>query len=172
MPKISSISISSFRGIPNKCQLDLSEKDGPRSLIIYGGNGSGKSSIVDALEFVLQGKIGRCPLLDNPTRPSIFNLQHSSYISPEVSITFADDSSFTRTVTVVSTATSNYTKTEPKGMCEGFGIVPIVLRRNDITAFNNTKEAERQLLISQFIYQEKSASKLSDDPVILSLEKN
>lgn len=174
MVKISSINIQSFRGIPNKCQLDLSDKGISRSMILYGGNGSGKSSIVDALEFALQGRIGRSTSVDNPTRPSVFNLNYADYRSPRVSILFDDGISYERTIDIEKEEFADeinirkYIK--PEEMCVCFGKVPIVLRRNDITAFNNTKETERQLLISQFIYYESSAPKLDDDPLILSLE--
>lgn len=174
MAKISSIDIRTFRGIPNKCQLDLSEKGMPRSMVLYGGNGSGKSSIVDAIEFALQGRIGRSASIRNPLRPSIFNLHQTDYVSPNVSICFDDGSSYERTVEVEKVELENeieiHTTINPKEICECFEKVPVVLRRNDITAFNNTKEAERQLLISQFIYQESSAPRLEDDPIILSLE--
>ena len=171
---MSSIDIRTFRGIPNKCQLDLSEKGMPRSMVLYGGNGSGKSSIVDAIEFALQGRIGRSASIRNPQRPSIFNLHQTDYVSPNVSICFDDGSSYERTVEVEKVDLENeieiHTTINPKEICECFEKVPVVLRRNDITAFNNTKEAERQLLISQFIYQESSAPRLEDDPIILSLE--
>ncbi len=174
MAKISSIDIRTFRGIPNKCQLDLSEKEMPRSMVLYGGNGSGKSSIVDAIEFALQGRIGRSASIRNPQRPSIFNLHQTDYVSPNVSICFDDGSSYERTVEVEKVELENeieiHTTINPKEICECFEKVPVVLRRNDITAFNNTKEVERQLLISQFIYQGSSAPRLEDDPIILSLE--
>ena len=100
MAKISSIDIKAFRGIPLKCQLDFTEKNSPRSLILYGGNGSGKSSIVDALEFVLQGRIDRSISIKSPKRPSVFNLLHSDFVSPLVSVTFNDDTTFKRTVDI------------------------------------------------------------------------
>ena len=54
--KIAKIDIESFRGIPGHCSLDFRDKSGKAcSAIIYGGNGSGKSSIVDAIEYNLQG---------------------------------------------------------------------------------------------------------------------
>ncbi len=52
MIKIKNIRIKAFRGIPD---LDLA-LDG-KSLLLKGDNGTGKSSIVDSLEFVFTGKI-------------------------------------------------------------------------------------------------------------------
>ena len=53
--KIHKIKISSFRGIPNDFERELSCK----SLVITGNNGTGKSGIIDAVDFLLTGKIKR-----------------------------------------------------------------------------------------------------------------
>ena len=50
--KIKTLNIRACRGIPER-GLDLDGK----SLLILGENGSGKSSIVDAIEFFFTGKI-------------------------------------------------------------------------------------------------------------------
>lgn len=51
--KIKQININSFRGIP-ELQLELDGK----SLLLYGENGTGKSSIVDAVEFFFNENVG------------------------------------------------------------------------------------------------------------------
>ncbi len=53
MAKIESIVIRGLRGIRDELKLDL---DG-RSLLVYGDNGSGKSSITDALEWFYEDRI-------------------------------------------------------------------------------------------------------------------
>ncbi len=52
MTKIASIELSAFRGIRSEV-LDL----GGRSLFVYGENGTGKSSIIDGLEFFFTGNV-------------------------------------------------------------------------------------------------------------------
>ena len=49
--------ISGFRGIPGKLELDFYGKGDPESMILYGRNGTGKSSISDAWEWLTSGKI-------------------------------------------------------------------------------------------------------------------
>jgi len=52
--KIKNIEISSFRGIRHSLNLSL---DSSKSVLIYGDNGSGKSSITDALEWFYDDKV-------------------------------------------------------------------------------------------------------------------
>lgn len=54
MAKIKSIEISGLRGVRNSLILDLNNK----SLLIYGDNGAGKSSITDSLEWFFYDRIG------------------------------------------------------------------------------------------------------------------
>ena len=52
--KILSLEINCLRGIKN-LKLDLNGKNA----IIYGDNGTGKSGVVDAIDFLLSGEISR-----------------------------------------------------------------------------------------------------------------
>lgn len=53
--RIKELQLSWFRGAADPVSLDL----GCKSMVVYGVNGSGKSSFVDAIEYVLQGgKVG------------------------------------------------------------------------------------------------------------------
>jgi len=50
--KVKTVNIHAFRGIPD-LQLELNGK----SLLVQGENGSGKSSIIDAVEFFFRGTL-------------------------------------------------------------------------------------------------------------------
>lgn len=52
--KIKKLEIKNLRGIPN-LKIDLNAK----SVVIYGANGSGKSGVVDAMDFLFTGRIAR-----------------------------------------------------------------------------------------------------------------
>ena len=52
--KILELDIHNVRGIP-----DLSLKPDGKNLVIWGLNGSGKSAVVDAIDFLLTGNISR-----------------------------------------------------------------------------------------------------------------
>lgn len=55
--KIDSIKISNFRGIPNSLNLPLCKNKKSCSALIYGDNGTGKSTFIDAIELLTQGTI-------------------------------------------------------------------------------------------------------------------
>ena len=55
--KIKKINIEHFRGITNDLSLSFDIKGKAESALIFGDNGSGKSSIIDAIEFITQGSI-------------------------------------------------------------------------------------------------------------------
>ena len=54
MNKINSIKISGIRGIKHPLEINLNKK----SILVYGDNGSGKSSITDAFEWFYYDKVG------------------------------------------------------------------------------------------------------------------
>jgi hypothetical protein len=49
--------ISGFRGIPGQLPLDFAQGGNAKSMILYGGNGTGKSSISDSWEWLTTGRI-------------------------------------------------------------------------------------------------------------------
>lgn len=74
--KIKTIHIEKFRGIPSEIDINLTDDKGDSvSTVIYGDNGCGKSSIVDAIEFNTQGLIEHSQSIQNPTRPSVLSYQ-------------------------------------------------------------------------------------------------
>lgn len=170
--KLSKLYIKSFRGIPNSCSLDFTDKNKkPCSVIIYGGNGRGKSSIVDAIEYNLQGKIGRSLELNNHQRPSAINFARTEVANPIIETIFDDDSQFVREIHATlddSKLKYNFTSHPNARPLEHFQNVPIALRRNDIILFNNTHRNERQILLISFIYNYKAD--IQDTPTLMALE--
>ena len=54
---IASIAVQGFRGVGDEAQISFTR--GPSLTVVYGANGSGKSTFVDALEVLLSGTAGR-----------------------------------------------------------------------------------------------------------------
>lgn len=173
--KIKKIVIKSFRGVPNTLSVDFFNKDNgvPLPTIIYGGNGSGKSTIVDALELCIQGRIERSEELRNNTRPSVINYYNYVEKNPEITVTFDDDSFCERKILI---------KKNQEGLIDyelsdeaphpDFSFAPIVLRRNDIITYNYTKGDQRLLHILQYFYSKKSQLLADNDVKLNKLQED
>jgi DNA repair exonuclease SbcCD ATPase subunit len=132
--KIKKISIHAFRGIPD-LELELEGK----SLLLRGENGTGKSSIVEAIEFFFAGKVSH---LEGVRGLSL--LRHAPHVNftPDdvnVEITFNPGNvSLSRTFTSYPSPAKqleNYFEVAQKGT--------FILRRSQILEFIMSKPAER-----------------------------
>lgn len=171
--KIAKIDIQTFRGIPGRCSLDFRDKSGHAcSAIIYGGNGSGKSSIVDALEFNLQGRIERNDPFKNAMRPSALSVFYKDFKHAHTSVEFVDGSVFKRDIFVLYDQLSdNFDfSIEPSEHHELFRYTPIVLRRNDIISFNRCSVSQKQVLLSEFFYDFTLKAKTPENPDVMHIQ--
>jgi hypothetical protein len=88
MSRVKSIRIRALRGILPESTLDLTRNGKPVSTVVYGANGTGKSSITDAWEWLYSGKIDHL---------SKEGAEEASYPHAEgkpptfVEVTFSDD---------------------------------------------------------------------------------
>src|SRR5262245_8236048 len=53
--KIQRLAMRAFRGVPGEMSVDFGDGE---SIVVYGDNGTGKSTIADALEWYFTGEIG------------------------------------------------------------------------------------------------------------------
>ena len=53
-----------FRGVPGEMTVDFGKGE---SIVVYGDNGTGKSTIADALEWHFTGRSSCCPMKDVST---------------------------------------------------------------------------------------------------------
>jgi energy-coupling factor transporter ATP-binding protein EcfA2 len=138
---IRGVRIESFRGVPGILELDFGSQDRPPAVVILGDNGSGKSSIVDALQFALQLQIqrerGKASLL----------LARCGLVRalPAVSVHLSDGSDVERR-TWYEDDELRVTPNPPGD----FARTPLVLRRADILRFWDTPAELRQLLFVHF----------------------
>ena len=140
--KIKSIKITAFRGIPDILDLDLQGK----SLLLLGENGTGKSSVIDAIEFFFTGKISHLtskgPLALKEHGPNARN---------------PDESSVTLKINPGShniTRTFNSAPSFPESLQDNVNLAKIgqfILRRSQILNLINTTPAERYKFISYII---------------------
>lgn len=140
--KIKAINIHAFRGIPD-LELELNEK----SLLLRGENGTGKSSIVDAIEFFFTGKISH---LEGVQGLSLrHHAPHVNFTPEDVNIEMKfnpTNISLNRTFTTLPSI--------PEQLKDYFQITQkgtFILRRLQILAFIMSKPADRFRAIGSII---------------------
>jgi recombinational DNA repair ATPase RecF len=140
--KINNIKISAFRGIPELLDLDLKGK----SLLLLGENGTGKSSVIDAIEFFFTGKISHLkskgPLALKDHGPSTKNPNNAS-VNLEL-----NPGNYN------ATRTFNSSPSFPESLQDNVKLAKIgqfILRRSQILNLINTTPSERYKFISYII---------------------
>jgi len=138
---VSKVIVERFRGIPGHLTLDLKAEssDRPQSLILVGDNGTGKSSIVDAMEFALQAHIGR----DDKNKA----LCLATDGLPHVQVHFADDSMIERGL-INENGKVKLTSESPH---LDFAIASFILRRSDLRRFIDTPESQRLTIFNYYL---------------------
>lgn len=166
--KISELKIKSFRGFPKEEVISFYKANdigNPSDVIIYGGNGSGKSSIVDAIEYCLQGKIEHSEELDNRTRPSVTNFSKNQIEEPEVEISFQNGTNWHRGVIIDKKQDGEICLSQSnQDLHPNFNKAPMVLRRSDIITYNYTRGNQKLLHILQYFYEKKGKGVTENDP--------
>jgi hypothetical protein len=84
--KIKNISISGIRGIKGELSLPLSEK----SILIYGDNGTGKSSISDALEWYFTERVNHLASQEIDLKDALRNSSVSNDVQSRIQIDFSN----------------------------------------------------------------------------------
>ena len=173
--KISKIRIENFRGITSFREIDFTRKGdigNPLSAIIYGGNGSGKSTIVDAIEFCLQGRIERSRELENPMRPSVLHINDGIYQDPSVTISFDDGTDYTRDIEIMCNPDASfYLQSSNEEPLSGFNYSPIILRRSDILSYSYTRDDQKLIHLNEYFYNFGAEIRAGNDPEVLALHK-
>jgi hypothetical protein len=116
---------------------------GPRSLLLFGDNGSGKSSVIDGLEFALQARV-RNSVLSGQVYEALRS--HASDESPHAVVKL-DDGELVERVIDPNQKPPQISPPAPHSL---FAVVPIALRRADLTRFWDTPERQRQVLFRGF----------------------
>lgn len=137
--RIKALRLSWFRGAAANAHLDLTG----RSMVVYGANGSGKSSFVDALEYVLND--GRIQHLaheysgKNQER-AVLNTHKPEGQPGEVSITFSDDSSLSVSIAPLGTHSISGAG---KQHVAGWDYRRTVLRQDEVSRFVHSTKGEK-----------------------------
>jgi recombinational DNA repair ATPase RecF len=164
--RVVSLFIREFRGIAGTVEIDFSnvQRQGC-SCLILGDNGVGKSTIVSAIEFACQSRVGRQLPMQTTGSPQLINLA-SNAASAEVGLTFNDGARLVRSVT--KRDKSHAVDGEP--IPSAFRLAPMSLQRADIVQFLNSSPNERgKLFIGYFTSRLNGIA--SPDAEIVSLQE-
>jgi len=144
--RVIKVRIGSVRGIPSDLGVDFRTGQGDAvSAIVAGDNSTGKSSIVDALEFTLQARINRRQSvsgISNPLATSLAGAEREFSFEVELS----DGTSVFRGITFDE---EDRPTTSPKSH-KNFAVAPVVLRRADILRFWRIPDAQRQMMFRDY----------------------
>ncbi|WP_454129647.1 AAA family ATPase [Microbacterium aurum] len=131
-PYIRSVRLTNIRGFADEVTVSLGRTGGPPlvSMTLMGENGSGKSSVADAIEFGLRGVVSRRSVGGAKQRRELRNLVATAS-APRVEIDFSDGTSIARGQARRGSSVVHAGQ-EPLA---GFAYCPVVVRRRDIDGF-------------------------------------
>ncbi|MGC4827231.1 AAA family ATPase [Micromonospora arida] len=159
------IEFTGFRGSPGRSAIGFTDRGGhPVTCVIVGDNGVGKSTIADAIEFALQGRVGRSSDLASQARPLATN--QAVEATPQATAVLSDGTSVTRTVV---TSADGRARADSPDVRPGFRLAPITLKRADILAFLDSGSMSRGTVLFDYFPTDSSgmARSLEDERVSL-----
>ncbi|ASY36989.1 MULTISPECIES: ATP-binding protein [unclassified Streptomyces] len=140
--RISGVHADGFRGISETLDVSFVHANGkPASVLIFGDNGSGKSSIVDAVEWACQKSVGRNKATWRAAGPSLMNLAAGGDRC-FVRVSLSDG----RVVERSAIFTEDGPRLSGDATPESFSRVPMSLKRADILRFLDTPTIKRGLI--------------------------
>lgn len=160
MLKINKITIENFRGIKSPVILDFIKGGNSTSALIYGRNGTGKSSIVDSWEWLINSKI------EFLTKEGVSERDYPHKLSNGENVYISADFSHTSINSVK--ALYNKTKiTSPINSGEyeefkNYTIYPNFLRYSDLQEFVFKTKGDKYKYIAKFFGLEKFTKNQSD----------
>jgi hypothetical protein len=139
---ISELHIAHLGGIPRDFETRFGGGREPASMMLFGDNGTGKSSIVDSIEFGLQGRMDRVSRPDEVLRMA---QSLATERRPIVRLKLDTGEEIERTFAV-----GRRVQIVPSEPHAAYCVAPVALRRRDVTRFWDTSEAQRQVLFRGF----------------------
>lgn len=148
MLKIRKITVENFRGIKSPAIIDFVKGGNPTSALIYGRNGTGKSSITDAWEWLINGKIESFSKEGINENDYPHKLSHGDnvYIEIELSdpVVFSVKSTFNKTRISLPIHTGDFAK------FKSHTVYPNFLRYSDLQDFVYRTKGDKYKYIAKY----------------------
>lgn len=148
MNKIKSINITGIRGVKDKLPLNLDKN----SILIYGENGTGKSSITDALEWFYKDRIEHLSGAEVGTKNALRNIFLSENEEGKVEILYANknldnEKSISNSLSVYnSNSSKEFSNYSAKSSNEN-----LILRYRDLVLFITATKTEKLTYLQNII---------------------
>jgi len=150
MNKIKNLSIKGLRGIKEEITLPLDEK----SILLYGENGSGKSSVTDALEWFYYDKIEHLSSEEIGRKgiEGLRNIHVDESVDGNITIDYSD-SKINSSKTINSKLSTNYSNTSAdfESFLQEVQKEQIILRYRDLVRFILATKGEKLTALSEII---------------------
>jgi len=144
--RLESVELSWFRGAAESSVLDI----GSKSVVVYGVNGSGKSSFVDAVEYAITDKVRHLSMEYSGPKQlnAILNTQKPAESPCKVSIVMSDSANVCVTITPGGLFQTSSEPSEAIHQLKQWKLQTVVLRQHEIADFiNETKGGKYSSLI-------------------------
>lgn len=135
--RLTRVTVAGFRGSSGTFSMDLTKQGKGADVLLWGDNGVGKSTLVDGIEFALQGRVDRSADFNSSLRAAVKNLMVPT---AKAEVELSDSSTVTRSL-VDNTAGRD--EASSLDVRPGFRLAPIVIRRADILRFLDTDALAR-----------------------------
>jgi hypothetical protein len=149
---IAELHIQHLGGIPRELDLTFTKDGRAASVVLYGDNGTGKSSVVDAIEFALQARVRRAG------RPQEVLKAVRPLATAQLPMIRADLDSGEIVERGFADEPPDGVSIVPPEPHPAFRIAPVALRRQDVTGFWDTPEDQRQVLFRAFFQDPEQGS--------------
>ena len=160
MLKINKITIENFRGIKSPVIIDFIKGGRPTSALIYGRNGTGKSSIVDAWEWLINSKIEFLSKEGVSERDYPHKLSEGDNVYINIDFTHTDITSvkahFNKARITTPTHSGEF------DLFKAHTVYPNYLRYSDLQEFVFKRKGEKYKYIAKFFGLEKFLKNQSD----------
>ena len=140
--QIKKIELSWFRGASQNASLDMDSK----SAVVYGANGSGKSSFADAVEYLInKGSVAHLAHEYSGVHQErgIRNVKAPDDEISKCAIIFGDDSLVSASIQLNGSATFSSTPANLKETIQTWDVKKYILRQDEVAAFIQCSKGEK-----------------------------